>query len=130
VPESDDRPIEVWDVWYPDAGARGLSFAQGRLRATDVLWLHAAPEVVRVEVRDDEGRRLAFADQLQRAAETPMSRLTRRGSTLERTDRWPAEADLGSPVMLPGGEVGVLVSWWNSEDQQQWRWQLEFYNRR
>ena len=32
--------------------------------------------------------------------------------------------------VLPGGEVGALVSWWNAEDGGEWRWQVEFYNQR
>ncbi len=38
--------------------------------------------------------------------------------------------DLGSLVILPGGEVGTLVEWWNAPDGSEWRWRLEFYNRR
>ena len=40
----------------------------------------------------------------------------------------PADHDLGSPVLLPGGEVGVLLSWRNAADESEWRWQVEFYN--
>ncbi len=32
--------------------------------------------------------------------------------------------------MLPGGEVGILRGWWNSAEEQEWRWQVEFFNRR
>jgi hypothetical protein len=31
-------------------------------------------------------------------------------------------------VILPGGEVGTLIRWWNTEDGSEWRWQVEFYN--
>ena len=34
------------------------------------------------------------------------------------------------PVLLPGGEVGVLLSWRNAADESEWRWQVEFYNQR
>jgi hypothetical protein len=47
-----------------------------------------------------------------------------------REDRWPVTADRGSRVMLPGGEVGVLVAWWNAADGSEWRWQIELYNHR
>jgi hypothetical protein len=33
-------------------------------------------------------------------------------------------------VVLPGGEVGILLAWWNAEDGSEWRWQVEFYNQR
>jgi len=51
-------------------------------------------------------------------------------SQLVREDRWPGQADLGAPIMLPGGEVGILTAWWNAEDGSAWRWQVEFSNHR
>ena len=39
---------QVWDLWYPQAAAQGLSFARGRLAATDVLLVHAAPPLLDV----------------------------------------------------------------------------------
>jgi hypothetical protein len=122
--------IEIWDLWYPNAASQGLSFARGRLDPTDVLLVHAPPDALRVEVRDDDGRRLAFGDQLARTAERPMARLTREGDRIARVDLWPDADDIGRPVILPGGEVGILRSWWNSDDGQEWRWQIEFYNHR
>jgi hypothetical protein len=122
--------IEVWDLWFPHAAAQGLSFARGCLDATDVLLVHAPPPALRVQVRDDDGHLLAFGDDLARTADTPMARLTRNGSTITRVDLWPDQTDLGRPVILPGGEVGLLRSWWNADDASEWRWQVEFYNRR
>jgi hypothetical protein len=52
------------------------------------------------------------------------------GSRLVREDRWPSADDLGALVILPGGEVGTLVEWWNAPDSSEWRWRVEFYNRR
>jgi hypothetical protein len=124
--------IEIWDLWYPNAAAQGLPFARGRLDATQTLLVHAPPDVLRVEVRDDTGRLIARGDKLKRTTEKyrPMARLTREGDTLQRIDLWPEEADIGRPVILPGGEVGILQSWWNAPDEQEWRWQIEFYNHR
>jgi len=121
---------QIWDLWYPAAAAQGLPFARGRLDATDTLLVHAAPGVLRVEVRDDGGAPLARGDNLARTADTPMVRLTRRGETIAREDVWPGEGDIGRPVILPGGEVGILRAWWNAPDEQEWRWQVEFYNHR
>jgi hypothetical protein len=121
--------METWDLWFPDAGATGLPFARGRLDSTDVLWVHAAPPSLAVIVRDGEERVVAGGKQLQRTGERlPLTRLTRRGKTVEREDRWPNQADLGAFVILPGGEVGQLIAWWNAEDGSEWRWQVEFYN--
>ena len=121
---------QIWDLWFPNAAAQGLPFARGRLDATDVLLVHAAPESLRVEVRDGDGELLASGDQLSRTADLPMARLVRSGESITRTDLWPEAQDIGRPVILPGGEVGVLKSWWNAEDGSEWCWTVEFYNHR
>ena len=121
---------QIWDLWYPDAAAQGLPFARGRLAATDVLLVHAAPETLDVVVRDDEGQVLAQGSGLMRTAERPMVRLTVHDARIARQDLWPDEGDTGRPVILPGGEVGILLSWWNAEDGSEWRWRVEFYNHR
>lgn len=125
-----DLPVHTWDLWYPDAAARGLPFARGRLDATGALLVHAAPPVLDVAVRDDEGRLLAEGEGLQRTAERPMARLTMQEDRVEREDLWPEDGDIGRPVILPGGEVGILLEWWNAADGSEWRWRVEFYNHR
>ena len=123
--------METWEIWYPNAAADGLLIARGKLDPSDVLWLHAAPDALRVEVRSSEGQRLAFGDQLERrGASGPMTRLVRRGAAIEREDRWPTADDLQALVILPGGEVGRLMAWWNADDHSEWRWSVEFYNHR
>ena len=44
----------------------------------------------------------------------PMTRLALADGGFAREDRWPTADDLGSLVILPGGEVGTLVEWWNA----------------
>jgi hypothetical protein len=119
---------EVWEVWYPEAAATGLLFARGRLDATDTLLVHAVPNVIAVEVRDEAGRRIAFTKDLHRTLQSPICRLRRDGDQLTREDIWPGEAELGLPVLLHGGEVGILKSWWHAPDRKEWRWQIELYN--
>ena len=121
---------QTWDLWYPEAGARGLPFARGRLRATDVLLVHAAPPALDVEVRDDDGRLLARGAGLPRTTDTPIARLIRQGAGIVRADVWPEAVDLGRPVILAGGEIGLLREWWHAADGQEWRWLVEFYNHR
>jgi hypothetical protein len=121
---------QVWDLWYPDAAAQGLPFARGRLDSTDVLLVHAAPARLDVVVRRDDGQVLAQGAGLARTAERPMARLSVRDGQVARDDLWPTGDDLGRPVILPGGEVGILLGWWNAEDGSEWRWQVEFYNHR
>ena len=122
--------IEIWDLWYPNAGAQGLAFARGRLDATGILLVHAPPDTLRVEVRNDAGDLLASGDQLKQTADRPIAALRRAGHRIEREDLWPGDHEIGSPVILPGGEVGVLQSWWNAPDGGEWRWRVEFYNHR
>lgn len=93
--------------------------------------MHAAPEELRVEVRSDDGRRLAFGDQLRREGPSfPMTRLRREDGRIAREDGWPGAGDVGAVVLLPGGEAGVLRAWWNADDGTEWRWTVEFHNRR
>jgi hypothetical protein len=125
-----ERQQHVWDLWYPNVAAQGLPFARGRLDATDVLLVHAAPETLDVAVRNDDGQLLARGIGLARTAERPMARLTVEDGQIGREDLWPVADDIGRPVILPGGEVGILLTWWNAEDGSAWRWQVEFYNRR
>ncbi len=121
---------EIWDLWYPGAAAQGLPFARGRLDATGILLVHAAPDVLDVEVRGNQGERLASARGLRRTDDRPMARLTRHGAEIAREDCWPTRQDIDLPVILPGGEVGILRHWWNADDGTEWRWTIELYNHR
>lgn len=123
--------MHIWDLWFPDAGAQGLPFARARIEPADVVLVHAAPRKLRAEVRDDDGTRIAFADDLRRETEYfPMTRLRLRHGGITREDGWPQAEDIGRVVLLPGGEAGVLQTWWNADDGSEWRWTLELYNRR
>lgn len=123
--------MEIWDLWYPNAGAQGLAFCRARLDPADEVLVHAAPDALRVEVRADDGAVLASGDQLRLAGPYfPMTRLRREGGRIVREDGWPKAGDIGGVVLLPGGETGILREWWNAEDGSAWRWSIEFYNRR
>lgn len=122
--------LQIWDLWYPQAGATGVSFARGRLDATSVLLVHAPPPVLTVEIRSDGGQRLAYTQDLTQTADRPIARLTIEDEHVKREDLWPTQDDIGRMVLLPGGEVGKLLNWWNAEDGSEWRWKVEFYNHR
>ncbi len=125
------KRLEMWELWFPGAGATGLPFARGRLDPASVMWVHSAPRTIEVTVRDGEGVALAQAKSLVREGEyMPMTRLERVGGEIRREDRWPTQDDLGALVILPGGEVGALVEWWNADDGLEWRWRVEYYNSR
>jgi hypothetical protein len=125
--------VEFWDLWFPNAGATGLPFARCRVGAAvaaDRVLVHAAPPQLDVTVRDERGAVLAEGHGLKRHEPGPMSLLIRRDGTIELEDHWPDEQDLGRLVILPGGEAGILTTWWHAPDHSEWRWQLELSNHR
>jgi hypothetical protein len=124
-------PLEIWDLWFPGPGATGLPFSRCKVNANDVrerILVHAAPQRLQVRVFDAAGNLVASGDGLERHQPGPMSFLNRQGSTITLEDGWPTQSDVGHVVMLPGGEAGILKSWWHADDRKEWRWQMEFYN--
>lgn len=123
--------LHTWELWYPGAGATGIPIARARIDPTDVVWAHAVPRTLAVTVRQGDDRVIARGEPLQRKGPyLPMTRLALVGDAVEREDRWPVDADLGTVVVLPGGEAGILTAWWHAEDGSAWRWSAEFSNRR
>ncbi len=120
----------MWDLWYPKAGATGLPFARCCVAPTSVLLVHAAPPLLTVTIRDSKGKLLAEGIDLEQTSATPISRLIRHDSVITRVDIWPTETDLGTPIVLPGGEAAILTAWWHASDRSEWRWQIELYNHR
>jgi hypothetical protein len=121
--------VHIWHLRNPDGGARGLEFAEAQLDPHDVLLAHALPERVDIVVRNDADELVARASGLRADGARPMSRLRLQGRTISRENVWPSDDDIGRPVILPGGEVGILLSWWNADDGSAWRWRVEFSNR-
>jgi hypothetical protein len=123
--------VLIWEVRNPDGGSTGLEFARARMEEHDHVLGHALPERVDVDVTDEEGTLVARGTGLEHDAVTPMSRLDLTGDgSIERANVWPAGQDLGKPVILPGGEVGILREWWNADDGSEWRWTIELSNHR
>ena len=123
--------LETWDLWFPGPGATGLPFARARVNADQAgerLLVHAAPRQLQVTVRDESGAVVAAGTGLERHQEGPMSFLVRHGTTVTLEDGWPTDQDIGRVVILPGGEAGILKSWWHADDKREWRWRIEFYN--
>jgi hypothetical protein len=101
---------------------------RSRIDPTDRVLLHAAPPFISVEVYDDARQLVALGKDLERTLKSPICELRLDGNSIVRRDLWPTDADTGAIVILPGGEAGILQSWWNSDDQKEWRWSVEFYN--
>src|SRR6476659_9853090 len=125
---------ETWDLWFPNAGANGLSFCRSRVDpavAGDRVLVHAAPPTLHVVVRSTESHEVtAEGKGLQRHEKGPMSFLVRDGNRIRLEDGWPTDADIDRLVLLPGGEAGILKSGWHADDKSAWRWLVEFSNHR
>ena len=122
---------QTWDLWFPKAGATGVSFARALVAgsaAGERVLVHAAPPSLTVEVRDDDGRLIARGVDLERGAPGPISFLNVDGDRIGLEDGWPTDDDLGRLVILPGGEAGILHAWEHAEDRRSWRWRVEFSN--
>jgi hypothetical protein len=123
--------VHTWELWYPGAAATGIQLARARIDPAQVVWAHAVPRKVAVTVREGDDRVIARGELLTREGPyLPMTRFSVVGDAIEREDRWPVDADLGTVVILPGGEAGILTAWWNETDGSAWRWSVEFSNRR
>ena len=119
----------IWEIRNPDGAAMGLEVARGRSGEHDLVLAHAMPERIDIIVTDEDGTVIASAHDLRHDAVTPISRLTIDGDTIRRENVWPSKEDLGLPVILPGGEIGLLRAWWNADDGSEWRWSIELHNR-
>jgi hypothetical protein len=118
----------IWDLRNPDGAMVGVEWARGRSEACQVILAHSLPRTIDVEVRDDDGRIVAMSAGLTADRETPMARLEIVHGEVTRTAVWPAARDVGRLVILPGGEIGTLLEWWNAPDESEWRWKVEFHN--
>lgn len=90
--------------------------------------IHAAPAQMSVEVVADDGQVLAASDLDREGVRAPMSLLELKDGTVVRSEIWPTDEFYGLPVLLAGGETGILKSWYNASDQTWWRWRVEFSN--
>lgn len=118
----------TWTVRTADGGATGLEVANAALHADhDVVLAHALPERVQVQVVE-EGTVVAEGDDLHDGATVPIALLRVDGERVARANIWPTNDHIGLPVILPGGEAGILRSWWNDDERSSWRWTVEFTN--
>jgi hypothetical protein len=119
----------TWNVRSNDGAMNGLEFARCTTAGgLDRVLIHAAPGQAAIEIIDGDDRVVARAD-LDRSGEyRPMTLVERDGSTLRRSEVWPTEEHYGLPVLLAGGEAGILQAWQHADDHSWWRWSLEFSN--
>lgn len=119
----------LWNLRSNDGGMTGLEFARcltagGHGRAL----VHAAPAKLSVEVATTDGEQVARGDTPRDGDYSPMTLLTLLDGKVTRSEIWPTEEHVGLPVLLSGGEVGLLRRWENADDHSWWRWTVEFSN--
>ena len=119
----------TWELRSRDGGMNGLEFARCTTASgfSRVL-VHAAPAQLHLEVRADDGALVLRADADRDGDYSPVTLLELDGGQVRRREVWPEPELYGLPVLLPGGEVGVLTSWEHADDHSWWRWSVEFSN--
>ena len=80
------------------------------------------------QVIDNDDRVAARGDLDRHSEYSPMTLVELDGPTLRRMEVWPTDELYGLPVLLSGGEVGLLQKWQHAEDHSWWRWSVEFSN--
>ena len=119
----------TWDIRSNDAGMNGLEFARCTTAGGfDRVLMHAAPGSAGITITDGEDRIVARADLPRQGEYSPMTLIERDGAGLRRREVWPGEDLYGLPVLLAGGEVGMLRHWEHAADHSWWRWSVEFSN--
>jgi hypothetical protein len=120
----------TWNLRSRDGGMNGLEFSRATTASGfDKALIHAAPAHLSLEIVDDSSVVIAHAEHLDRIGDyLPMTLLTIEGSVITRFEVWPDDSLYGVPVLLAGGEVGILREWHHSKDHSWWKWSLELAN--
>jgi hypothetical protein len=119
----------IWDIRSRDGAMNGLEFARCLTASGfDRVLIHAAPGKASVDIRTEDGGAVARGDVDRDGDYSPITLLVNDEGTLRRSEVWPTEELYGLPVLLPGGEVGILTRWEHAEDRSWWRWSVEFSN--
>lgn len=119
----------TWSLRSADGGMNGLEFARATTAGDlTTVFVHAAPRALEVEVRADDGTTVARGTADRDGPYTPMTLVTLDGGGVRRAEVWPGDEHLGLPVVLAGGEVGILLRWEHADDRSWWRWSVEFSN--
>ena len=121
----------TWSLRSGDGGMNGLELTRATTAGGfERVLVHAAPRDLEVEVRAADDSLVARGNVTRESDYTPMTLLTLSSGTVARAEVWPGEEHLGLPVLLAGGETGVLLRWEHAEDRSWWRWALELSNHR
>jgi hypothetical protein len=121
----------TWDLRSRDGGMNGLEFARCTTASgfSRVL-VHAAPAQLQLTIVADDDTVVLRADAERDGDYSPVTLLELGDGRVRRSEVWPGPDLFGLPVLLPGGEVGVLTAWEHAPDRSWWRWSVEFSNHR
>ena len=118
----------TWTIRTRDGGMNGLEFATATTAGGyDRVLIHAAPAQASIEIRASETV-VASGDIDRDGDYSPMTLVELADGLLRREEIWPDDQHVGLPVLLAGGEVGLLRLWEHADDRSWWRWQVEFSN--
>ncbi len=119
----------TWNIRSNDGAMNGLEFSRCTAAGDPHrVLVHAAPGNAKVEVTAEDDGVIARGD-VERVGEySPMTLLELDGSTVRRSEVWPTDQLYGIPVLLAGGEAGLLAKWHHAEDHSWWQWSMEFSN--
>lgn len=119
----------LWNLRSNDGGMTGLEFARCLTASGfDRVLIHAAPAKLSVEVATTSGEVVARGDAQREGDYSPMTLVTLGPDGVSRSEVWPTSEYLGLPVLLSGGETGLLQTWQHADDHSWWRWTVEFSN--
>lgn len=119
----------TWNIRSNDGAMNGLEFARCTTAGGfERVLVHAAPAKAGIEIFDAGDRLVARGDLERDGDYSPMTLIEVEGSRLRRSEVWPDDGLYGLPVLLSGGEVGVLQAWEHADDHSWWRWTVEFSN--
>ncbi|MFN0091108.1 MAG: hypothetical protein ACKVWR_12710 [Acidimicrobiales bacterium] len=126
----------TWSIRSADGGMNGLEFARCLTAGGfERVLVHAAPAHAQVEVTADDGSLVARGRPERTGDYSPITELvlmpddeTPTVRRVERAEIWPDESQIGLPVLLAGGEAGILTAWRHAPDRSWWRWSVEFSN--
>ena len=119
----------TWNLRSGDGGMNGLEFARCTTAGGfDRALVHAAPAQLQMEIRGEDDHLVSRAELDRHGEYSPMTLLELDEGSACRSEVWPDQSMYGLPVVIAGGEVGILRHWEHAGDRSWWRWSVEFSN--
>ena len=119
----------TWSIRSRDGAMNGLELARCSTAGNfSRVLVHAAPAQMSLEITDDDDQVIARGSLDRNGEYSPMTLVTLLDDGLQREEVWPCEGLYELPVLLSGGEVGILTSWRHADDHSWWQWSVEFSN--